>query len=180
MKKNIEPPGQETIPNRALEIRNRPITTKIWQLAKTLLLAIVVIAGALEVIRNFEHKDTQITELAYCEVVKDKIVRLQTDLIGQIRNSSYANLATQQSFIDLDNKLVELSKEATLACPSREGKCLFMQEKILEESHAVNAIRKKRAEGNELDLAEKARNSSFINLNKQFRQQCGGKKFTGR
>ena len=177
MKKNIGTPSQETSPNRVLELQNQPITTKIWQFSKTLLLAAIVIAGALEVISNFERKDHQITELAYCEVVKDKIVRLQTDLIGQVRNNSYADLAAQQSFIDRDNKLIVLSKEAARVCPSREGNCLLMQEKILEESQAVNTIRQNRAEGQEHDLPEKSRLLSFFNLNKQFREECGGKSF---
>jgi hypothetical protein len=177
MKKNNANPSQETIPNRILAIQNRPISTKIWQFSKTLLLVIIVIAGVLEVRSNFEHKDNQITELAYCEVVKDKIVRLQADLIGQVRNSSHEDLATQQSFIDRDNKLRELSKEAEGICPSHEGKCLLMQDKILEESQAVNANRQNRVEGQEYARGEKARISLFFDLNRQFRKECGGKVF---
>ena len=177
MKKNIGTPSQETSPNRVLALQNQPITTKIWRSSKTLLLAVIVIAGALAVRSSFERKDSQITELAYCEVVKDKIVRLQTDLIGQVRNSSYEALATQQSFIDRDNRLIGLNKEAARVCPSREGKCLLMQEKILEESQAVNTIRQKRAEGQEYARAEKSRILLFFDLNKQFREECGGKSF---
>jgi hypothetical protein len=52
-----------------------------------------------------------------------------------------------------------------------------MQEKILEESQAVNTIRQNRAEGKEYDLPERSRISSFFKLNKQFREECGGKSF---
>ena len=176
MSKNDIKPNQENVPNRILELQNRPITfSSIWGVLKKILFVIILIVAIIEISNNFKEKDNKITNLGYCALVKDKIISSQNDLMGKIQEGSYKSTLKQQDVFALEEKLIELVKEADLNCPSREERCLLLQTTILETSQEVDRINKDKADGKELHASEKYRRAWLQDLKIQFRQECGGK-----